>query len=47
MNDKEKINEVIDLIADFQATELYGSNDRANTITMRNMLEKIKEILEK
>ena len=52
MNDKEKINEIIDLIVDFQGTpnstarELYGSNDRTNTMTMRNMLEKIKKILE-
>ena len=47
VNDKEKIEEALKKIDDFEKSEMYGSNSHNNASRMRKILEEVRKTLEK
>ena len=47
VNDKEKIEEALKEIDDFEKSEMYGSNNHNNASRMRKILEEVRKTLEK
>jgi len=47
VNDKEKIEEALKEIDDFEKSEMYGSNSHNNASRMRKILEEVRKTLEK
>ena len=47
VNDKEKIEEALKKIDDFEKSEMYGSNSHNNASRMRKILEEVRKTVEK